>query len=445
MTQSSYPFDAQTVSETQYSQFFRELQDSGVCAQTSDLDLRVGAAGTGMTVTVQPGRAILRGHAYSSTAVETLTIAASESQSRTDRVILRLDPTANTIVLAVLKGTAGGGFPALNQTDTGVYELLLANVTVGANVTVITSGNVSRQRSFVGHRTGHWETEQRPSSPRLGKLGYNFTTNRWEFWDGSAWTDLAPIVDYSTLANKPSSFPPSDHSHAWADITSKPTTFPPSAHTHPAPAWNDVTSKPTTFAPSSHSHDWASITSKPSTFTPSGHSHSWGDISGKPSQYPPTDHWHGQYLEGGDTIAWANGSKQPHARSVSGSGTYYAVWVRGDGGFCKNTSSLRFKQNVRDHDVNADAVLNLRPVVYDRLPDEEGGDYARDEFGLVAEEVHEHLPEIVTRDEDGRIDTVRYDLLGVALLPVVQRQAKQIEDLEARLARLEAKHSGTAE
>jgi hypothetical protein len=55
--------------------------------------------------------------------------------------------------------------------------------------------------------------------------------------------------------------------------------------------------------------------------------------------------------------------------------------------------------------------------------------------------VHEHLPEIVTRDEDGRIDTVRYDLLGVALLPVVQRQAKQIEDLEARLARLEAKLS----
>lgn len=230
---------------------------------------------------------------------------------------------------------------------------------------------------------------------------------------------MAPTVSWSSLTGKPSAFAPATHSHDWADINAKPTTFAPSAHTH---AWGEISGKPTTFPPSTHSHDWGSITSKPSTFTPSSHSHS-------------------QYLEGGDTIAWANGSKQPHARSVSGSGTYYAVWVRGDGGFCKNTSSLRFKQNVRDHDVNADAVLSLRPVVYDRLPDEEGGDYARDEFGLVAEEVHEHLPEIVTRDEDGRIDTVRYDLLGVALLPVVQRQAKQIEDLEARLARLEAKLS----
>jgi hypothetical protein len=183
-----------------------------------------------------------------------------------------------------------------------------------------------------------------------------------------------------------------------------------------------VTGKPSTFAPSTHSHTWSSITSKPSTFAPSSHSHS-------------------SYLESGDTISWANGSKRVHADSVSGSGTYYAVWVQGDGTFAKNTSSRRFKQNIRDHDVNADAVLSLRPVVYDRLPSKEGGDYARDEFGLVAEEVHEHLPEIVTHDEEGRIDTVRYDLLGVALLPVVQRQAKQIEDLEARLARLEAKLS----
>ncbi|AGM12123.1 tail protein [Streptomyces phage Sujidade] len=442
MTQSSYPFDGQTTSETQYSQFFRELQDSGVCAQASDLDLRVGAAGTGMTVTVQPGRAIVRGHAYSSTAVETLTIAASESQARTDRVVLRLDPTANSIVLAVVKGTAGGGLPALVQTDTAIYELLLANVTVPASATVITSSNVDRQRRFVGHRVGHWETEQRPTSPRQGQLGYNFTTNRWEFWDGSAWTDLAPIVDYNTIANKPSTFPPNTHSHDWASITSKPTTFPPSTHTHPAPTWTDVTNKPTTFAPNAHTHSWSDITGEPA-FAPSSHTHSWDSISGKPGSFPPSTHYHGQYLEGGDTIAWANGSKQPHARGVSGSGTYYAVWVRGDGGFCRNTSSIKFKENVRDYEIDPDAVLALDPKIYDRKAEvndegeiEEGN---KDEVGLIAEEVAEHLPWIVNY-LDGEVDGLRYDLLGVALLPVVKRQAKQIEDLEARLARLESAH-----
>jgi hypothetical protein len=115
---------------------------------------------------------------------------------------------------------------------------------------------------------------------------------------------------------------------------------------------------------------------------------------------------------------------------VSGSGTYYAVWVQGDGTFARNTSSRRFKQNIRDIDIDPDAVLSLRPRVYDRRPKEEGGDYLRDEFGLIAEEVAGTLPEIVTYDEEGRIDALRYDLLGVALLPVVQDQADRIERLE---------------
>jgi hypothetical protein len=402
---TSYPFDSTAVTETDYSRLFREFQSTGVADGVGGNSLYTYADGTGMTVKVNSGFAIVRGHAIYSTATEVLTIAASGTASRVDRVVLKLDPAANSITLAVKTGAAGSTPPALTQTDTGIYEMTLARVTVGANVTSISAASVQGERKFIGNTVGGWTTDTRPDSPRVGRLGFNQSTSTWEFWNGTAWSDMAPTVSWSSLTGKPSTFAPATHSHDWADINAKPTTFAPSAHTH---AWGEISGKPTTFPPSTHSHDWGSITSKPSTFTPSSHSHS-------------------QYLEGGDTIAWANGSKQPHARSVSGSGTYYAVWVRGDGGFCKNTSSLRFKQNVRDHDVNADAVLNLRPVVYDRLPDEEGGDYARDEFGLVA--------------EDGRIDTVRYDLLGVALLPVVQRQAKQIEDLEARLARLEAKLS----
>ncbi|WJN62880.1 minor tail protein [Streptomyces phage phiScoe23] len=420
MAQSSYPFDGQTVSETQYSTLFRELQDSGVAASASSSDLSVTADSTGMNVKVQPGTAIIRGHAYSSTAVETLTIAASESQARTDRIVLRLDPAANSIVLAVIKGTAGGGVPALTQTDTGIYEMVLGNVAVGADVTTITTSNVSDQRRFVGTRIGSWSTALRPSSPRIGRLGYNSDTGKWEFWNGTAWSDLAPVVN-------------------WITITGKPATFPPDPHVHPAPAWSEVTNKPSTFTPSSHTHAWSDITGEPA-FASTSHTHSWSSITSKPSTFTPSSHSHSSYLESGDTIAWANGSKQPHSRGVSGSGTYYAVWVRGDGGFCRNTSSIKFKENVRDYEISPDSVLALEPKIYDRKP-VDGEEGNKDEVGLIAEEVAEHLPWIVNY-LDGEIDGLRYDLLGVALLPVVKRQAKQIEDLEARLARLEDAHGG---
>ena len=95
-------------------------------------------------------------------------------------------------------------------------------------------------------------------------------------------------------------------------------------------------------------------------------------------------------------------------------------------------------------------MLQLRPVRYDRKPtfkyptDEHGNrligpeqkfEGAKGEFGLIAEEVEQHLPEIVTR-YNGEIDGVRYDLLGVALLPVVQQQQEQIEKLTAAVRAL---------
>ncbi|MFI1655613.1 tail fiber domain-containing protein [Streptomyces sp. NPDC020472] len=428
MAITSYPFDNQVVTETQFSQMFREFQDSGVAAPFGNTTSFYTTAGTGMTVNVSAGLAFLRGHVVQSTATEAVPIPAASTSARVDRVILRLDPSLNSIVLAVKQGTAGSTTPpALTQTDTGIFEIALASVTVNANVTSITSGDISTTRTFAGTRVGAWTTGTRPAGPRFGQLGYNNTTSAWEFWTGSAWAPLLSSVDWSNLSGKPATFPPSTHTHTWSQITDAPTSLPPSSHTHD---WGQVTGKPTSYPPSTHGHDWTSITGTPSTYPPSSHSHTWSSITSKPSTYPPSTHYHSQYLESGDTIAWANGTKRVHADSVSGSGTYYAVWVQGDGTFARNTSSRRFKQNIRDIDIDPDAVLSLRPRVYDRRPKEEGGEYLRDEFGLIAEEVAETLPEIVTYDEEGRIDALRYDLLGVALLPVVQDQAERIERLE---------------
>lgn len=428
MAITSYPFDAQVVTETQYSQMFREFQDSGVVASFGSSSGFQVTAGTGMNLNVSSGLAFLRGHMVQSTATDVVTIPAAGTSVRVDRVVLRLDPALNSIVLAVKQGTAGSTTPpALTQTDTGIFEIALAQVTVNASVTSITAGDILRTRPYVGTRILVWNNGTRPASPRMGQIGYNADTSQFEFWNDTAWTPLISNVSWSTLSGKPATFPPSTHTHTWSQITDAPTSLPPAAHTHD---WSQVTNKPTTFVPTAHEHQWTELNGVPATFPPSSHSHAWSTITSKPSTFPPSSHSHSSYLESGDTIAWANGTKRVHADSVSGSGTYYAVWVQGDGTFARNTSSRRFKQNIRDIDIDPDAVLSLRPRVYDRRPKEEGGEYLRDEFGLIAEEVAETLPEIVTYDEEGRIDALRYDLLGVALLSVVQDQAERIERLE---------------
>lgn len=143
--------------------------------------------------------------------------------------------------------------------------------------------------------------------------------------------------------------------------------------------------------------------------------------------------------------AQADGSEYGWTNNVAGT-SFYALWVGNDGGFHlgRNVSSIKYKENVTDAELDPAAVLNLRPVHYDRKPtfkyptDEHGVrlegpaqkfEGAKNEFGLIAEEVNEYLPDIVTH-YGGEIDGVRYDLLGVALLPVVKQQAADIEALK---------------
>ena len=62
---------------------------------------------------------------------------------------------------------------------------------------------------------------------------------------------------------------------------------------------------------------------------------------------------------------------------------------------------------------------------------------ARDDSDL-AEEVAEVYPDLVAHSADGKIETVKYQLLDSMLLNEVQRQQEQIRRLEERLAQLES-------
>jgi len=74
----------------------------------------------------------------------------------------------------------------------------------------------------------------------------------------------------------------------------------------------------------------------------------------------------------------------------------------------------------------------LRPVSFHLKSDPQGAL----QYGLIAEEVAQVYPELVTRDSEGRIEGVHYDELAPLLLNELQQQAAQLSELRQQLAAL---------
>ncbi|QNO12680.1 minor tail protein [Arthrobacter phage Snek] len=190
--------------------------------------------------------------------------------------------------------------------------------------------------------------------------------------------------------------------------------------------------------------DWGNISNKPATFTPSTHTHTGAQITSAVANAT-----NATTAGTATTATYAVGSSQAYNNNVGGT-SFYAVWVGNNAGntLGRNTSSAKYKKNIRRHDAPASDVLALQPVIYDRNDfldypeDPETGERligppnlvpgAKGEYGLIAEQVAEHVPEIIQWYE-GEIDGIRYDLLAVALLDVVKEQNARIEALEATI------------
>jgi hypothetical protein len=111
------------------------------------------------------------------------------------------------------------------------------------------------------------------------------------------------------------------------------------------------------------------------------------------------------------------------------------------------SSSIRYKEEVRGFTPGLQLASRLRPVSFRW----KGGSRSPD-FGLVAEEVAQVEPLLVTRNGKGEIEGVKYDRIGVVLLNAVREQQAQIKtqqqqlrakderiaNLAARLARYES-------
>ena len=88
-------------------------------------------------------------------------------------------------------------------------------------------------------------------------------------------------------------------------------------------------------------------------------------------------------------------------------------------------SSERFKDEIKPMDQMSEAILALKPVTFHYKSDDTG----TPQFGLIAEEVAEVNPDLVVRDENGQIYTVRYDAVNAMLLNEFLKAHRKIEQL----------------
>jgi hypothetical protein len=114
------------------------------------------------------------------------------------------------------------------------------------------------------------------------------------------------------------------------------------------------------------------------------------------------------------------------ASQVTGS----AVYVTTAGRLGVLASSERYKTAIAPIGDSTEKLRQLRPVSFHLKADPKGAV----QYGLIAEEVAKVYPELVIRNEAGRIEGVRYDELAPMLLNEAQQQAAEIRDLKQQVA-----------
>jgi len=109
-----------------------------------------------------------------------------------------------------------------------------------------------------------------------------------------------------------------------------------------------------------------------------------------------------------------------------------AVVVDANGQLGTVASSARFKKNIKPMDKTSEAILALKPVSFQYRSDSKG----TPQFGLIAEEVAKVNPDLVVRNRNDEIYSVRYEVVNAMLLNEFLKEHKMVEKQEATITRL---------
>jgi hypothetical protein len=113
-----------------------------------------------------------------------------------------------------------------------------------------------------------------------------------------------------------------------------------------------------------------------------------------------------------------------------------AVFVDSSGKLGTMTASTRFSDQIKPMDKASEAILTLKPVTF-RYKQEIDPKRIQ-QFGLIAEEVEKVDPDLVGRDEKGKVYSVRYDAVNAMLLNEFLKEHGKVQDLEATVTQLKS-------
>jgi hypothetical protein len=114
---------------------------------------------------------------------------------------------------------------------------------------------------------------------------------------------------------------------------------------------------------------------------------------------------------------------------MTGNNNAIPVLIDSAGQLGTASSSCRFKKEIKPMDKSSEAILSLKPVSFHYKSDETN----RPEFGLIAEEVAQVNPDLVVRDENGDIYTVRYDAVNAMLLNEFLKEHRKVEEQNGKI------------
>ena len=113
-----------------------------------------------------------------------------------------------------------------------------------------------------------------------------------------------------------------------------------------------------------------------------------------------------------------------------------AVYVNSDNKIGTLASTRRVKNDIKPMDKASEAVLALKPVSFRYKKEIDASGTLQ--FGLVAEEVADINADLVTRDSEGKPETVRYDAVNAMLLNEFLKEHRKVQEQEATISQLKS-------
>jgi hypothetical protein len=138
-----------------------------------------------------------------------------------------------------------------------------------------------------------------------------------------------------------------------------------------------------------------------------------------------------KWYAGTTNIAKLTGTGALIVGNISPSATAGYIYASGDV-VAFATSDKRLKDNITPISNPIEKIQKIGGYEFDWIPTEEAHSYEGHDIGVIAQEIEEVLPELVTTRDNG-YKAVKYEKIVALLIEAIKDQQKQIDDLKSKI------------